>query len=95
MSEENIAEVPAQPPTERLQEVDRMALELAKANRKTALANAEKALAQNETAELAYKYVILQICMKYGLTEVDLLNEDGSFVRGGAAAAQAVQKANQ
>jgi hypothetical protein len=93
MSEENtVTEVSNQLQTERLQEVDRMALELAKANRKTALANAEKALAQNETAELAYKYVVLQICMKYGLTDADLLNEDGSFVRGGAATAKASQK---
>jgi len=74
---------------ESLADQDRMALELAKANRKTALAVAEKALAQNETAELAYKYVVLQICMKYGLTEADVLNEDGTFVRGGAAAQRA------
>ncbi len=90
MSEENKVEETAtvSQPKESLVEVDRLALELAKANRKTALANAEKALAQNETAELAYKYVVLQICMKYGLTEADLLNEDGSIVRGGAAAAR-------
>jgi len=68
----------------RLHEVDRMALELAKANRKTALANAEKALAQNETAELGYKYVVLQLYMKYGLTEVDAISEAGEIIKGGA-----------
>jgi len=69
---------------ERLQETDRMALELSKANRKTALANAEKAIAQNETAELAYKYVVLQLYMKYGLTEQDAISEQGEILRGGA-----------
>lgn len=69
----------------KLAEVDKMALELAKANRKTALAQAEKALAQNETADLAYKYVILQLYMKYGLTEADAITEAGEIVKGGAA----------
>lgn len=74
-------------PTEKLEEVDRLALELSKANRKTALAQAEKALAQNETAELAYKYVVLQLYMKYGLTQADTINEaTGEITRGGAVA---------
>lgn len=68
----------------RLLEVDRLALELVKANRKTALALAEKAIAQNETAELAYKYTVLQIYMKYSLTEADALSESGEILRGGA-----------
>lgn len=73
-------------PTEKLEEVDRLALELSKANRKTALAQAEKALAQNETAELAYKYVVLQLYMKYGLNQADTINEaTGEITRGGAA----------
>lgn len=71
-------------PVEKIAEVDRLALELAKANRKTALAQAEKALAQNETADLSYKYVVLQIYMKYGLTEADALDESGTILRGGA-----------
>ena len=62
-----------------------MALELAKANRKVALAQAEKALAQNETSELAYKYVVLQLYMKYGLTESDAISETGEVLRGGAS----------
>lgn len=67
---------------EKIDEVDRLTIELAKANRKTILAQAEKALAQNETAELAYKYVILQIYMKYGLTASDAINEKGEILRG-------------
>ena len=74
--------------TLKLAEIDRMALELAKSNKKTALANAEKALAQNETAYLAYKYVVLQLYMKYGLTEVDAITESGEIIKGGAAAKQ-------
>lgn len=70
--------------TEQLQEVDRMALELSKSRRHVALAQAEKALAQNETAELAYKYTVLQLYMKYGLTEADAIDESGKIIRGGA-----------
>lgn len=69
---------------EKLSDVDRMALELAKNNRKLALAQAEKALAQNETAELGYKYIVLKLYMKYGLTESDAISESGEIMRGGA-----------
>ena len=88
MKEKNVVpEVPATASAPaKLAEIDRMALELAKANRKTALAQAEKALAQNETADLAYKYVILQLYMKYGLTEADAITEAGEIVKGGASA---------
>lgn len=71
-------------PSPKLQEIDRMALELAKANRRTALAKAETALAQNENAELSYKYIVLQIYMKYGLTEQDAIAETGEIIKGGA-----------
>lgn len=71
-------------PPEKLSEVDRLALELAKANKKIALTQAEKAIAQNETSELAYKYVVLQLYMKYGLTEADAISEAGDILRGGA-----------
>lgn len=71
-------------PVSRLSDADRLALELAKANRKTAIAIAEKAIAQNETAELAYKYLVLQIYMKYSLSEVDAISENGEILKGGA-----------
>jgi hypothetical protein len=76
----------AAPAQEKMAEVDRMALELAKSRRETALAEAKTALAQNEKAELAYKYVVLQLYMKYGLTEIDAITESGDIVRGGAKA---------
>jgi hypothetical protein len=69
---------------QKIDEVDRMALKVAEANKKTVLAQAEKALAQNETAELAYKYIVLQIYMKYRLSEQDAINEAGEILRGGA-----------
>lgn len=74
MSEEN---VPV-----RLSELDKMALELAKSKRQIALAEAKTALAQHENAELSYKYVVLQIYMKYGLTEADTISESGEINKG-------------
>jgi hypothetical protein len=41
-------------------------------------------IGQNETSELAYKYVVLQLYMKYGLTEADAISEAGDILRGGA-----------
>jgi uncharacterized protein YxjI len=64
-----------------LQEADKLALELAKMNKRLAAVNAEKALAQNETAEIHYKYVVLQIYMKYNLTPDDTIDEHGNIVR--------------
>ena len=80
-------------PTEKISEEDRLTLELAKSNRKVALANAEKALAQNESSELNYRYVVLQIFMKYGMNpNADLLKEDGAVMRGGLLEQQAAQQ---
>jgi len=87
MSEENkdvVVEPTAAPAAEKIAEVDRMALELAKSKRETALAEAKTALANNEKADLAYRYVVLQIYLKYGLTDKDALSEGGDIVRGGA-----------
>jgi len=61
-----------------------MIVEVAKANKRLALAQAEKALAQNETADVSYKYMILQLYMKYGLTAQDAIDESGNIIRGGA-----------
>ena len=83
MSEENTpTAVPV--PSERIAEVDRMALELAKSKREVALAEAKTALANNEKADLAYRYVVLQIYLKYGMNDKDALTEAGEIVRGGA-----------
>ena len=69
---------------DRLSDSDRMIVEVAKANKKLALVQAEKALAQNETADVSYKYMVLQLYMKYGLTAQDAIDESGNIIRGGA-----------
>ena len=100
MSKKNVSEDPivnttsgapesAAVPTEKMSEEDRLALELAKSRRETALATAKEALAKSETADLNYRYVVLQLYMKNGLSAQDALSEDGTIVRGGAAAAMA------
>jgi hypothetical protein len=73
----------------KLMDIDKMALDLAKERRQTALAEAKTALAKNENAELAFKYVVLQLYMKYGLTDADAISEAGDIVRGGALQPQA------
>lgn len=79
-------------PSEKMLEVDKMALDLAKSRKETALAQAKEALAKNETADLNYKYVVLQLYMKYGLTQADAISEGGDIVRNGAIQAQAQGK---
>lgn len=72
----------------KLEELDRMALELSKMNKRLAQAAAEKALAQNETADLHYKYTVLQIYMKYGLTPSDSIDENGNIIKNADQAQQ-------
>jgi hypothetical protein len=67
-----------------LAEVDKLALDLAKEQRKTALAEAKTALANNEKAELTFKYIVLQLYMKYGLNERDAISEQGEIIKDGA-----------
>ena len=88
MTEENNVEnsvvvTPAAKPT-MLADIDKMALELAKSRRQVALAQAEKAMAQQESAEIAYRYVVLQLYMKYSLSSDDAINEDGTIIINGA-----------
>lgn len=76
-------EVPPPPaPIVQLSEVDRLSLEVAKANRRAALAAAKQAMAENEASEGAYKYFVLQLYMKYGLTERDAIGENGAIMKG-------------
>lgn len=74
---------PLPPPQEMLAAQDISALDIARLNRKVALKEAEKALAQNEAAELSFKYIILQLYMKYKLDVIkDGITEDGKIMRG-------------
>ena len=90
------ATMPAQsatPPNPKLMDVDKMALDLARERKLTALAEAKTAVAKNDNAELAFKYVVLQIYMKYGLTEADAISEQGEIIKNGAAQAAAAAQA--
>lgn len=66
---------------DRLSDLDKSTLGLSIMNRKLALANAEKALAQHENAELSYKYLVIQLYMKYGLTTADTITENGDIIK--------------
>lgn len=87
MSEESkLAEVAA--PQEKLGDMDRMALELAKSKEQTARS-------QYEAAILATRHLVLQIYLKLGLPSDAVINEDGTIARGEAAAAIIAQQAKQ
>ncbi len=58
-----------------ISEEDRLKIELAKIKKQNAILNAQKAMAQSETAELAFKYTILQVYMKYGLGPDDIIDD--------------------
>lgn len=68
----------------KLNDFDKVNLDLAKANRRAALAQAKQAIAENEASELSYKYFVLQLYMKYGLNEMDAIGENGEILRGQA-----------
>lgn len=59
-----------------ISEEDRLKLEIAKVKKHNAILNAQKAMAQNETAELAFKYTVLQLYMKYGLGPNDVIDDN-------------------
>lgn len=82
---------PINVPAPRLADEDKAALDLAKSRKETASALAREAAARGETAELAFRYVVLQLYMKYGLGQNDALGDDGTILIGGAAP-QAQQK---
>lgn len=71
---------------EKIQDADRVNLNFAQMNKKIALLNAEKAIAQHENTELNYRYLVLQLYVKYGLTQEDTIDENGNIIRGGAKA---------
>lgn len=68
-------------PKEFLSEQDKHALDLVKMKMALALANAEKALAQNETAKITYENLVLQLTFKYSLKEKDIITEQGEIIR--------------
>lgn len=67
---------------ETLSEVDRGMVENARMKRELALSNVKNALSQSENAELSYNNMILQLALKYKLTEGDIISENGQIQRG-------------
>jgi len=67
--------------SERLEDADKAALDLAKSKRETAIANAKLAVSQSETADLTYNNLVLRFAVKYRLSDGDLLGEDGTITR--------------
>ena len=88
-------QTPATPPNQKLADADKLALDLAKTRKQTAAsevetakARLEGAAAKQETAELNYRYLVLQLYYKYQLTPNDALTEDGQIVINGATPPQ-------
>jgi len=62
---------------QKLEEMDRLTLALANAN-------VRAAAAQNEAAEMSRRNIVLQLYMKYSLTNDDAIDENGNILKGGA-----------
>ncbi len=74
---------------ETVSDQDKNALQLAKMRLKIAEANAEKALAQTECAEVSYRYLLLQVYFKYKIDpKVDALDEEGNIIRNNKESAE-------
>lgn len=82
VSDVSVSQVDEKPTQEFLSEQDKYALEMVKMKRALAIANAEKALAQNEASEMTYNNAILRLSIKYNLHEHDLITEQGEIKRG-------------
>lgn len=74
----------------KLSEADKIILDSLKYKRDLSMCMAERELARSESAELSYKYVVLQLYMKYHLTEQDAINENGDILYGGAKRKQSI-----
>ena len=81
-----VVEAPVVTPSplqEKLNEQDKNTLDVAKLQRQMASLEAEKALAKNESADASFKYLILQLYVKYGLNpQADAIDEQGNIMRG-------------
>jgi len=67
--------------TEKLADTDKMALESVKVKAELALERAKTAVSQSESAKLIYDNVILQLAMKYKLTDGDTIDDTGEIKR--------------
>lgn len=65
----------------RLSDGDMLALERAGNKRALADAHAKQAIAESENAELQYKNVVMQLFLKYGLSDKGSFAQDGTITR--------------
>lgn len=72
---------------ERLSNEDKATLDSIKMKRELALERAKTAVSQSESAQLAYDNVILQLAMKYKLSDGDVIEDNGELKRKAPAPA--------
>lgn len=64
-----------------LSETDKAALDLAGMKKQLAQANMDKCKAELESAEVSYRYLVLQLFQKYQLSSNDAIDAGGNFHR--------------
>jgi hypothetical protein len=75
--------LPPSSPTPSLSNEDKLVLNLAKTKRQLAQQTLETAQAKAESSEIAFRYTILQIYRKYGLSDADQINDEtGQIIFG-------------
>ena len=77
IEDKQVQEVAAVPAPEKIDDMDRLGLDLVRSKEAAARA-------AHEAAAVTSRYVILQLYMKYGLNEKDAIKEDGTIVKNGA-----------
>ena len=66
---------------EKLSAEDINLLQVSRLNRQVAQLTAEKAIADNNTADILYKYTILQLYVRNNLSSSDAIDEQGNIHR--------------
>lgn len=68
-------------PEEKLSSGDALMLERAGVKKQISLMNAQRASLENDVAELQYKNIVVQLFLRYGMTENDTIAQDGTIKR--------------
>lgn len=77
----SVVEKPAEVVSMRLLDVDKLSLDLAKAHNQSALSEAKVAQVKAENSELVFRYLVLQLYRKYGLSDTDSISEAGEIIK--------------
>lgn len=65
----------------KISDADKSNIDVARLKKLLYTAEARAAILQNEKIDIEYKYLILQMYMKYGLTNDDAISENGDIVK--------------